>query len=402
MQNREFEDEKKVEADPPIAKATKEMHQSSIWMHLLSLVMFGGPGVHMKRLRDMTVDKIVSKAVLARYVDRMMEEWRDVTLYGTVLLGANVSFLTIQSVDEAGSAGPLRTPSQRASYFSILASMGTIVSSFMLMGRHREVMSVSPRFTRSKVHALTIMQYTFIANRSNSRWGLESLALMYGMPFSLAIWSYVSLYFFIIPKLTGSVHRIISFFLSFAILWFDNTDYVVMGLVGSFGLLFAFFLVWAVLAPYEKHPYEFFASRAAQRVRAAGRRLGKGSVKAAKAAALRLSSAGSVSMGHEALSPPGKTKSLPASSHPPSPTHDAFGASMRPSMSSTIVQRHSMSRKHQKSWSEPSVTVEGDGNISGAAEKKSLDPGQYGGPGVVPNDEKAAWEGKAAKFGSPV
>lgn len=97
----------------------------------------------MKRLRDMAVDRVVSKTVLAKYVERMTEEWRDVTLYGTVLLGANVSFLTIQSVDEAGAEGPNRTPSQRASYFSILASMGTIVSSFMLLGRHREVMSVS-------------------------------------------------------------------------------------------------------------------------------------------------------------------------------------------------------------------------------------------------------------------
>lgn len=110
---------------------------------MLSLVMFGGPGVHLKRLRDMTVDRVVSKTVLAKYMERMIEEWRDVTLYGTVLLGANVSFLTIQSVDEAGIEGRNRTPSQRASYFSVLASMGTIVASFMLLGRHREVMNVS-------------------------------------------------------------------------------------------------------------------------------------------------------------------------------------------------------------------------------------------------------------------
>ncbi|KAJ3505990.1 hypothetical protein NMY22_g17391 [Coprinellus aureogranulatus] len=353
------DDERRVEADPPIDKRAKQMHHSSKWMHIVSLLMFGGPGVHIRRLRDMTVDRVVSKTALAKYIDRMMEEWRDVTLYGTVLLGANVSFLTIQSVDEAGSAGPNRTPSQRVSYFSILASIGTIVSSFLLLGRHREVMS-----------------YTFIAHRSNSRFGLESLAVMYGMPFSLAIWS------------------IISFFLSFAILWFDNTDYVVMGLIGSFGLLFTFFLFWAVLAPYEKDPYMFFVSHAVQKVRTVGKKVRRGSVQVVKSAAKRLSSAGGVTMGDG--SPPRRTRSL--SSPQLTPTREAFealGPSLRSSISSSIVKRVGGTHKHKKTWSEQSATVEGDGEPPGGAAKGSLDTGQ------PQESEKAAWPG-GVRFDSPV
>lgn len=67
---------------------------------------------------------------------------------------------------------------------------------------------------------------------------------------------------------------------------------------------------------------------------------------------------------------------------------------------SSVVQRSSAAQKHRRSWSEPSVTVEGDGDPPGAAPKQSLDIGQ--GEAVTQKDEKAAWEGKAVKFDSLV
>ncbi|KAJ3537984.1 hypothetical protein NMY22_g5363 [Coprinellus aureogranulatus] len=208
-------EERLVEADAAIQPIVIAKHHTSIWMVLFSLAMFGGPNFHLRRLRSLAVDMKVNDAELQKYKKKMVEEWKDVNLYGTVLLAANVSFLAISSIDTAGSGKPSRTPSQRASYLSILASMGTILSSFMLLGRHRG-----------------IMKPLFIAQRSTTRQSIESLALIYAAPFSLAIWS------------------ILSFFLSFAILWFDSTDYVVIGLIGSFSTLFAFFLIWAGIAPH--------------------------------------------------------------------------------------------------------------------------------------------------------
>ncbi|KAJ3526031.1 hypothetical protein NMY22_g10331 [Coprinellus aureogranulatus] len=199
-----------VEADAAIQPIVIAKHRPSIWMDLFSLAMFGGPNFHLRRLRSLTVDMKVNDAELQKYKKKMVEEWKDVNLYGTVLLAANVSFLAISSVDDAGSEKRSRTPSQRASYLSVLASMGTIAFSFMLLGRHRG-----------------FMRPLFIAQRSTTRQGLESLAVIYAAPFSLAVWS------------------IVSFFISFAILWFGSTDYVVFGLIGAFSALFAFFLIWA-------------------------------------------------------------------------------------------------------------------------------------------------------------
>lgn len=170
-----------------------------------------------------------------------------------------------------------------------------------------------------------------------------------------------------------------------------------MGLVGSFALLFAFFLVWAVLAPYERHPYKFFVARTAERVRKVGKKVRRGSIKAVKSMAKRLSSAGSVDMGSGTPSPPRKAKSLP--NPQPSPTHDAFGPPMPSPVSSFVVRRSSASQ-HKRGWSEPSVTVEGDGDPPGTMRKGSLDVGQVG--GALKKEETGAWEGKAVKFDSLV
>ena len=69
------------DADPPIDQEVKEMHQESIWMRILSLLMFGTPGMHICKLREITVDQIVSQQSLIKYSESMVEEWRDVALY---------------------------------------------------------------------------------------------------------------------------------------------------------------------------------------------------------------------------------------------------------------------------------------------------------------------------------
>jgi hypothetical protein len=67
----------------------------------------------------------------------------------TVLLNANVAFLAIQSVDSSAPLGG-RSGQQRASYFSIMTSIGAIVLGLLLVRQHttilnvREILSTSP------------------------------------------------------------------------------------------------------------------------------------------------------------------------------------------------------------------------------------------------------------------
>jgi hypothetical protein len=62
----------------------------------------------------------------------------------------------------------------------------------LILVRHREVMGVSTADSRHSLDSALIsfgLQNELIKVRSQSRWGLEALALMYGTPFSLVIWA---------------------------------------------------------------------------------------------------------------------------------------------------------------------------------------------------------------------
>ncbi|RXW16485.1 hypothetical protein EST38_g9376 [Candolleomyces aberdarensis] len=214
------------DASPPVDAEAKGMLQNSLVLNIFSLIMFGGPGIHMQQIRELALDRLVRQRGYKNYVEKMLPEWRDITLYATVILAANMSFLTIGSVDEVGSAGPNRTNSQRASYLSILASMGTIMFSLLLA---------------------RLFDPDFVVNRSVSRWGLESLAILYGMPFALLLWSMVS------------------FFLSFAILWYQGEDNVVIAMVSISCFIFAVIMAWGVKAAHEKE-YESYLEKVVEKV----------------------------------------------------------------------------------------------------------------------------------------
>ena len=78
--SRQGEDDR-VYADPRPSPEARSMHRSSFLMKLATVFMFGGPYVHANRLRDITLDQIVNKNLLAKYTEKMVAEWRDVALY---------------------------------------------------------------------------------------------------------------------------------------------------------------------------------------------------------------------------------------------------------------------------------------------------------------------------------
>ena len=62
-------------------------------------------------------------------------------LQATVLLNANVEFLAIQSIDSAALPGH-RSYAQRASYFSIVTSVGAIFCGLLLAREHNTSLNV--------------------------------------------------------------------------------------------------------------------------------------------------------------------------------------------------------------------------------------------------------------------
>lgn len=119
-------------------------------------------------------------------------------------------------------------------------------------------------------------QVKLLANRTFSRWGVESLAILYGMPFALLVWS--SVFLRPCPSFTSLLKfhsRMVSFFAAFALLWYEGQDNVVIAVVSVSCFLFAVILAWGATAAREKGQYESYAEKLVKKTERVGRTVKK-------------------------------------------------------------------------------------------------------------------------------
>jgi hypothetical protein len=106
------------------------------------------------------------------------------------LLNANVAFLAIQSID---TNHPNRSGAQISSYGSIIVSVGSIILGLLLERQNRTKdresaeAAVSAYIHRSS-YAKEPYQSSFLARMSHPSLGLETLAIMYSLPYALLMW----------------------------------------------------------------------------------------------------------------------------------------------------------------------------------------------------------------------
>ncbi|KAJ6588819.1 hypothetical protein B0H19DRAFT_1248417 [Mycena capillaripes] len=70
---------------------------------LLRPLLFCAPDSHLVGLNTIYTDGLIRHRNWAEFIVRLCTEWQELTAYATVVLNANVSFLSIQSVDQGGS-----------------------------------------------------------------------------------------------------------------------------------------------------------------------------------------------------------------------------------------------------------------------------------------------------------
>ncbi|KAF8884903.1 hypothetical protein CPB84DRAFT_1850531 [Gymnopilus junonius] len=217
----------------------------TILMKLLSPLLLYGPEVHLRKLKEISVDLLVKGHRWTSFLQEVTDEWKEFTLYATVLLNANVAFLAIQSVD--GSAPPhSRSAMQRASYFSIITSIGTIILGLLLVRQHN-----------------TTLNSSFLANRSASILGLETLALMYSLPYALLLWGFVS------------------FLAAFSLMCFSSHDVLTIIMITISGAVLLSLLFWSISVSFEKKPfwYPWLFRRFQSIIQTEGIRAGSGRLK---------------------------------------------------------------------------------------------------------------------------
>ncbi|KAH6917967.1 hypothetical protein BKA70DRAFT_1415993 [Coprinopsis sp. MPI-PUGE-AT-0042] len=192
---------------------------------LLSPLLFSAPDVHLHSLHKMWVDGIMHGPVWVKAIKKLNEEWQEFILYATVLLNANVAFIAIQSIDT--QEGSYRSPVQVASYLSIVASIGSIIIGLLLV-----------RQNRTRAHGTANDVCKFLLERSHPTLGLETLAILYSLPYAMLLWGMVS------------------FLAAFAWHCFDLTNAATRTVMGAAWVVFAALVIWCVWMGWVHHDME--------------------------------------------------------------------------------------------------------------------------------------------------
>ncbi|KAK7016904.1 hypothetical protein R3P38DRAFT_2988241 [Favolaschia claudopus] len=191
----------------------------TLFIRTLRPLLFYAPDFHFRGCQAIHTDGLILPRVWADYIMRLTSEWKELILYATVVLNANVAFLAIQSVDNNGASAPNRSPAQISSYLSILASIGSIVLGLLLTNEHR-----------GWGHASAADAANFMLNRTHPSLTVshETRAILYSLPYALLVWSMVA------------------FMAAFSFMCFTQASLLARMLVAGVWIAIAALIVWGI------------------------------------------------------------------------------------------------------------------------------------------------------------
>lgn len=188
---------------------------------ILAPILFNAPDVHLKSLENIWIDNIITLIPWSQFMSKLQTDWQEYVLFSTVLLNANISFMTINDVDP-GTGTRHRTPAQIASFVSTIASIGSTVIGLLLIRQYR----LKPKDTAQDA-------LNYLTSRRHPTLGLETLAIMYSLPYALLMWAMVT------------------FLVAFAFECFETADepsIIVSGV--SWGLV-GILIIWCIYTSWE-------------------------------------------------------------------------------------------------------------------------------------------------------
>ncbi|KAG2048579.1 hypothetical protein BDR06DRAFT_757383 [Suillus hirtellus] len=143
---------------------------NNIFLRVMNFILFGSPNAYNKVLRKIWVDSTIVQPRWKNFINRLNNEWNGYTIFSTVMLAVDISFLAVPSVGTQKAA-------ILVSYMSTLCAMGSLVVSLVLAGQVNDSRRDSAKSVASFMEGISV-----------SVLGLEGLALMLCLPFALLIW----------------------------------------------------------------------------------------------------------------------------------------------------------------------------------------------------------------------
>ncbi|KAG1894915.1 uncharacterized protein F5891DRAFT_699865 [Suillus fuscotomentosus] len=145
-------------------------HPKSVLFRVMNVILFGSPDAQSKALHKIWVDYTIVQRRWKNFINRLNNEWNGYTIFSTVMLAVDISFLAVPPVQN-------QVPAILVLYMSTLCALGSLVISLVLAGQVND----SRRDSAESVAS-------FMLEMSQSVLGLESLALMLSLPYALLIW----------------------------------------------------------------------------------------------------------------------------------------------------------------------------------------------------------------------
>ncbi|KAF9235819.1 hypothetical protein BU15DRAFT_50898, partial [Melanogaster broomeanus] len=151
----------------------------SWFLKCVDIALLGAPTAHLRSIRKIWVDELIDESRWQTYISGLNAEWKGFTLYSTVMLAVDISFLAVPGVQAA--SGDSQSAATISIYASVISSVCALIISVILAGqiRSHDVDSVG-----GGVH--------YMARMTRNTHGDEALAVMFSLPYSLLLWAMLS------------------------------------------------------------------------------------------------------------------------------------------------------------------------------------------------------------------
>ncbi|KAF8261059.1 hypothetical protein EI94DRAFT_1746850, partial [Lactarius quietus] len=202
-------------------------------IQILSPILFFFPDAYLRELGKVWTDDIIIESIWEATILKLVSEWSDFVLYSTVMLAANVSFLSIPGViivpqnTSPPSAWIDPSPAQIASSVSLVLSIGSIITGSLLIRRSRTMM------TKDIANA-----WYYLHGMRSPTFGLEPSAIVFSLTYALLMWS------------------VGGFFVALSIVSFQNMPRKIRIPVGIAAGVVIISLVWCVMNTWDPEERE--------------------------------------------------------------------------------------------------------------------------------------------------
>ncbi|KAG2127919.1 uncharacterized protein EDB93DRAFT_1269771 [Suillus bovinus] len=164
----------RLEADKSVYEEDKSFHLlTSSASFAFDAMLFWAPQSHLEGLRKVWVDECINTPRWKDFNKNLMTEWTGITIYSTVMLAVDVSFLAVPNVNisQSQSIGIIAT------YLSTIFITGSLIVSVLLVRQNQ-------RYGFESADKATV----FLSHMTGTFFGVGALATIHSLPYAMLMW----------------------------------------------------------------------------------------------------------------------------------------------------------------------------------------------------------------------